>query len=53
MEILYVMVIISLTVSLAFLRIFFWAVDNGQMESIDDVSLTILDDDEGRGLSNE
>ncbi len=44
MEILYVMVFISLTVSFGFLALFFWAVDNDQMNSLDSVSYSILED---------
>ena len=45
MDILYILVYISLAFSFGFLAIFFWAVDSNQMDSLDAVSWSILDDD--------
>lgn len=52
MSVLYGMVLISLALSLLFLRFFFWAVDNDQLSSIEDRGIAILDDDK-KGLSDE
>jgi cbb3-type cytochrome oxidase maturation protein len=44
MEILYLLVYISLGISIAFLFIFFWAVNTDQLSSLDSASWTILED---------
>ncbi len=46
MEILYILVAVSLTFSFGFLILFFWAVDNNQMSSLDSVSWSVVDDEE-------
>ena len=45
MEILYILVILSLGFSVGFLIVFFWAVNTDQMNSLDTVSWSILDED--------
>jgi cbb3-type cytochrome oxidase maturation protein len=39
------MVFLSLALSFGFLAFFFWAVDSGQMSSLDSASYKILEDD--------
>ncbi len=48
MDILYVMVFISLALSFGFLAFFFWAVDSGQMSSLDSASYNILEDENNK-----
>lgn len=54
MDILYIMVIISLSLSFLFLAFFFWAVDSDQMNSLDSSSLLVLEDNKSeKGNNNE
>lgn len=46
MDILYIMVVVSLSLSIGFLVLFFWAVDHHQMSSLDAVAWNALEEAE-------
>lgn len=46
MSILYILIIVSITVAVAFLALFIWAVKSGQYDDTDSPAIRLLYDDE-------